>query len=144
GRGPTPRMNDVRCPGCSAYPICLPNEAHWWAKARTAAVPERHLRFGFSPAPEDQLRERILDALDFAAESGKQPPTLEAPRPDHDDGEVLVVQTAGAQIGQRGDQLIVSVKGEDVRKIPGQQVRAIYLYGAVHMTAQSTETCLEL
>jgi CRISPR-associated protein Cas1 len=69
---------------------------------------------------------------------------LQPPRPDGDDGEVLVVQTPGAQIGQRGDELIVSVKGEDTRKIPGQQVRAIYCYGAVQMTTQASETCLEL
>jgi CRISPR-associated endonuclease Cas1 len=40
--------------------------------------------------------------------------------------------------------LIVSVKGEAVRKLPGQQVRAIYCYGAVQITAQAAETCLEL
>ncbi len=144
GRCPPPLKNDARCLYCSAYPICLPNESRWWAKARKAADTDPQLHFGFSPPEDNRVRDQILDALDFAAESGKQPPTLEPPRPDHDDGEVLVVQKAGAQIGQRGDQLIVSVKGEDVRKIPGQQVRAIYLYGAVQMTAQATETCLEL
>jgi CRISP-associated protein Cas1 len=82
--------------------------------------------------------------LDFAAESTDKEPTLQPPRPGGDDGEVLVVQTPGAQIGQRGDELIVSVKGEDARKIPGQQVRAIYCYGAVQVTAQAVSTCLEL
>lgn len=144
GKCPPPLKNDARCLGCSAYPICLPNESHWWAVARKEAVPEPQLQFGFSTPAEDQLREQILQALDFAAESGKKPPTLEPPRPEHDDGEVLVVQTPGAQIGQRGDQLIVSVKGEDVRKLPGQQVRAIYCYGAVQITAQAVATCLEL
>jgi CRISPR-associated protein Cas1 len=57
---------------------------------------------------------------------------------------VLVVQTPGAQIGQRGEQLVVSLKGEEVRKIPGQQVRAIYCYGAIQMTAKAVETCLDL
>jgi CRISPR-associated protein Cas1 len=69
---------------------------------------------------------------------------LQPPRPDRDDGEVLVVQTAGAQVGQRGEEITVSVKGEVQRKLPGQQVRAIYLYGAVQLTAQAAETCLEL
>jgi CRISP-associated protein Cas1 len=144
-RCPPPLKNDARCLGCSAYPICLPNESLWWAKARKEAAPEPQLQFGFAPAANgDAVRDQILQALDFAAESGKQPPTLEAPRPEHDDGEILVVQTPGAQIGQRGDQLIVSVKGEDVRKLPGQQVRAIFCYGAVQLTAQAVETCLEL
>ncbi|HXG49506.1 MAG TPA: CRISPR-associated endonuclease Cas1 [Methylomirabilota bacterium] len=144
GHCPPPLKNDPRCLGCSAYPICLPNESLWWARARKEAAPDPQMAFPFAATSPDDLRERILEALDFAAESGKGPPTLEPPRPEHDDGEVLVVQTPGAQIGQRGEQLIVSVKGEEVRKIPGQQVRAIYCYGAVQMTAQAVETCLDL
>jgi CRISPR-associated protein Cas1 len=145
GRCPPPLKNDARCLYCSAYPICLPNESLWWAKARKAADAEGQLQFGFVGQSADAVRDRILEALEFAAESGqKEPPTLQPPRPGGDDSEVLVVQTPGAQIGQRGDQLIVSVKGEEARKIPGQQVRAIYCYGAVQITAQAVETCLEL
>jgi CRISPR-associated protein Cas1 len=144
GRCPPPLKNDARCLGCSAYPICLPNESLWWARTRKEAAPDPQLSFPFDAASADDLREKILEALDFAAESGKGPPTLEPPRPEHDDGEVLVVQTPGAQIGQRGEQLVVSVKGEEVRKIPGQQVRAIYCYGAIQLTAQAVETCLDL
>lgn len=145
GRCPPPLKNDVRCLYCSAYPVCLPNESLWWARARRATAADTQLRFPFSPPPDDAPRERILEALEFAAESGdKQTLTLEPPRPENDDGEVLVVQTPGAQIGQRGDQLLVSLKGEELRKLPGQQVRAIYCFGAVQITAQAVETCLEL
>ncbi len=144
GKCPPPLKNDARCLYCSAYPICLPNESLWWAKAGRRASPEGQLQFGFAGPTEDQLRDQILEALDFAAESGKKAPTLEPPRPDRDDGEVLVVQTPGAMIGHRGEQLIVSVKGEEVRKLPGQQVRAIYCYGAVQLTAQAAATCLDL
>jgi CRISPR-associated protein Cas1 len=145
GHCPPPLKNDARCLYCSAYPICLPNESHWWAKRRKESDIEGQLNFGFSGQTTDHVRDKILEALEFAAESGqKEAPTLEPPRPGGDDSEVLVVQTPGAQIGQRGDQLIVSLKGEDVRKIPGQQVRSIYCYGAVQITAQAVETCLEL
>jgi CRISP-associated protein Cas1 len=145
GRCPPPLRNDARCLYCSAYPICLPNESLWWAKRRRATEAEGQLSFGFAPQSNDSIRGGILEALEFAAESGlKEAPTLEPPRPGGDDSEVLVVQTPGAQIGQRGDQLVISVKGEDMRKIPGQQVRAIYCFGAVQMTAQAVETCLEL
>lgn len=144
GKCPPPLRNDARCLYCSAYPVCLPNETLWWSKRRKPTEPEAQIQFGFIGQTEDAVRDRILEALDFAAESGKGPSTLEPPRPEHDDGEVLVVQTPGAQIGQRGDQLLVSVKGEDVRKIPGQQVRAIYCFGAVQITAQAVETCLDL
>jgi CRISP-associated protein Cas1 len=144
GRCPPPLKNDPRCLYCSAYPICLPNETLWWSSARAAVQPDAQLRFSFAPAADDSVRDHILEALDFAAESGKEAPTLQPPRPDRDDGEILVVQTPGAQVGQRGEQLVVSVKGEELRKLPGQQVRAIYLYGSVQVTAQAVNTCLEL
>ncbi|MGA2241358.1 MAG: CRISPR-associated endonuclease Cas1 [Verrucomicrobiota bacterium] len=144
GQCPPPLKNDARCLYCSAYPICLPNESLWWSKRRKTTDPEAQLQFGFAGQSPDAVRDRILEALDFAAESTDKEPTLQPPRPGGDDGEVLVVQTPGAQIGQRGDELIVSVKGEDARKIPGQQVRAIYCYGAVQITAQAVSTCLEL
>ena len=144
GHCPPPLKNGARCLYCSAYPICLPNESLWWAKRRKPAEIDAQTQFGFIGQSEDTVRSQILEALDFAAETTDKEPTLQPPRPGGDDGEVLVVQTAGAQIGQRGDELIVSVKGEDVRKIPGQQVRAIYCFGAVQITAQAVETCLEL
>ncbi|MGD0652286.1 MAG: CRISPR-associated endonuclease Cas1, partial [Verrucomicrobiia bacterium] len=145
GKCPPPLKNDPRCLYCSAYPICLPNETLWWARARGDVAPDPQLDFGFAAPSEDALRDRILEAMEFAAEStGKQPPTLQPPRPEHDDGEVLVVQKAGAQVGVSGEQLVVRLKDEDLRKVPGQQVRAIYLYGAVQLTAQAVATCLEL
>lgn len=144
GSCPPPLKNDARCLYCSAYPICLPNESLWWAKRRKPANPDGQIQFGFIAQSDDTVRNQILEALDFAAESTDKEPTLQPPRPEGDDGEILVVQTPGAQIGQRGDELIVSVKGEDVRKLPGQQVRAIYCYGAVQLTAQAVSTCLEL
>ncbi len=144
GKCPPPLKNDARCLYCSAYPICLPNESLWWSKRRKLADTDGQIQFGFIAQSEDAVRSQILEALDFAAESTDKEPTLQPPRPGGDDGEVLVVQTPGAQIGQRGDELLVSVKGEDVRKLPGQQVRAIYCYGAVQMTAQAVSTCLEL
>jgi len=144
GKCPPPLKNDARCLYCSAYPICLPNESLWWSKRRKPADTDGQIQFGFIAQSEDAVRSQILAALDFAAESTDKEPTLQPPRPGGDDGEVLVVQTPGAQIGQRGDELLVSVKGEDVRKLPGQQVRAIYCYGAVQITAQAVSTCLEL
>ena len=144
GKCPPPLKNDARCLYCSAYPICLPNESLWWSKRRKPADNEAQIQFGFIGQSDDAVKNQILEALDFAAESTDKEPTLQPPRPEGDDGEILVVQTPGAQIGQRGDELLVSVKGEDVRKLPGQQVRAIYCYGAVQMTAQAITTCLEL
>ncbi len=145
GKCPPPLKNDVRCLYCSAYPICLPNESLWWARARAEAEPEPQLRFPFGAPTENALRERILEAIEFAAETtGKEPPTLQPPRPEHDDGEVLVVQKPGAQIGVSGEELVVKLKDEVLRTLPGNQVRAIYCYGAIQLTAQAVSTCLDL
>src|SRR2546427_226040 len=133
GQCPPPLKNDARCLYCSAYPICLPNESLWWSQARKAAEPDQQMSFGFAENREEKVRGQILEALEFAAESGKDSPTLQPPRPENDEGEILVVQTPGAQIGQRGDQFLISVKGEEARKLPSQQVRAIYIYGAIQM-----------
>ncbi len=141
---PPPLKNDVRCLYCSAYPICLPNESNWWARQGGPAADPGQMEFSFIAQTRDELRGEILDAIDFAAESTEKRPTLQAPRPPGDDGEVLVVQTAGAQIGQRGDELVVSIKGQALRKLPGRQLRAIYCYGAIQLTAQAVESCLEL
>lgn len=81
--------------------------------------------------------------MEHAAEVGGKL-TLEPPRPERDDGEILVVQTPGAMIGVRGDQLVVSHKKETLAKMPGHQVRAVYCYGAVQVSAQATITCLDL
>jgi CRISPR-associated protein Cas1 len=79
----------------------------------------------------------------WAAPSGKPPELKEAPRPPGDDGELLVVQKPGCTVGQRGGEFVVSEKGKDLQKFPRNQVRAIYLYGAVQLTAQAAQSCLE-
>jgi CRISPR-associated protein Cas1 len=143
GQCPPPLQNDARCLYCSLYPICLPNESAWWARARVEALPDPQLSFPFATTSSDTVQQHILDALEFTAAAGR-PETLTPPRPEHDEGEVLVVQTPGARIGQRGEALVVTVKGELARKLPGRQLRAIYCYGAVQITAQAVSTCLEL
>jgi CRISPR-associated protein Cas1 len=99
---------EARCLGCSAYPICLPNESSFWKEA-----------------------------------TEKPPDIKQAPRPENDDGEVLVVQTAGARVGQRANEVVVSVKDEVARKLPVEQVRALYLFGAVQVSTQAMHTFLE-
>jgi CRISPR-associated protein Cas1 len=135
GKLPPPLIDDRRCDFCSAYPVCLPRESAWWAQARErAASDDAQLRLAFPPG-------------ELPAEFTGEPPAdhdpLPPPRPPRDDGELLVVQKAGSQVGQRGGEFVVTVQGEVVRKLPLHQVRGIYLYGAVQLTAQAAESCLE-
>jgi len=138
GECPPPLVHDPRCLHCSAYPICLPNESRWWAAGFEEKVDEQQLSLYFAEfsAQRANFKSQIADF--------KSPAELAAPRPGGDAGEILVVQQPGAQVGQRGDMFTVSVKGEVVQKMPGHQLRAIYLYGAVQLTAQAVQTALEL
>src|SRR6266545_2158287 len=69
GRCPPPLKNDARCLYCSAYPICLPNETLWWSKRRKPAETDAQIQLGLVAQTEDAVRDRMLEALDFAAES---------------------------------------------------------------------------
>jgi CRISP-associated protein Cas1 len=65
------------------------------------------------------------------------------PRPDNDEGEVLIVQKPGAQIGVRGDNVEVRLKNEKLGSIALHQLKQVYLYGAVQITAQAAQHLLE-
>jgi len=133
GHCPPPLVHDPRCLYCSAYPICLPNESRWWAA-------------GFVEEVDDPQMALVFDevaAANLGADT-KAPDVPQAPRPDGDAGEILVVQTPGAQVGQRGGEFVVTVKGEVVQKMPKEQLRAIYVYGAVQLTAQAVDVALEM
>ena len=118
---PPPLVNDPRCLHCSAYPVCLPNESAFWA---------RESGTGVSP-------------LNEGSTAGTGCVTLQAPRPPGDEGEVMVVQKAGCMVGQRGGEFVVTEKKETLQKFPLNQVRSIYLYGAVQLTTQAAHACLE-
>ncbi len=70
-------------------------------------------------------------------------PVARAPRPTGDQGEIVVVQSAGAVVGMRSGEIIVSLKSETLGKFPVEQVSAIYLYGSIQLTAQAAAACLE-
>jgi len=76
---------------------------------------------------------------------GVEPPPLirVAPRPDNDEGEVLVVQNPKARLSQRGDQVVLSLEDEADRRFPLRQLRAVYLYGPVQLSAQLAHKFLE-
>lgn len=134
GRMPPPLTDDVRCMHCSAYALCLPRESAWWRQARTSSRAIGHT----SPLPGFEDVEPGIREIPPPPELADQPP-----RPPRLDGELLVVQTPGAMVGQSGGEFTVSVKKEVLRKIPVHQLRAIYVYGAIQLTAQAVQTALE-
>lgn len=134
-RLPPPLVNDIRCSYCSAHPVCLPKESHWWALRRQEQTAEANRQLAL------EFGEREVEAAEEDFEELED--ELTPPRPERNDGEILVVQSYGTQIGQRGGEFVVTKNKEVLRKLPVHQVRAIYVYGAVQLTAQAATTCLE-
>jgi len=71
------------------------------------------------------------------------PKDKEPPRPPGDDGEILVVQNPGAYVGRRGGEITVTLEGETLTKHPIEQIQTVYLYGAVQISTQAVQGCLE-
>ena len=89
GTCPPPLKDDPRCLYCSGpIPFCLPNESHWWARTREAMQPDPQLSFPFATGRPDMAHEHISEATEFAAVPPRHR-AIEAPRPRHDDGEVV-------------------------------------------------------
>ena len=71
------------------------------------------------------------------------PKDKEPPRPPGDEGEILVVQNPGAYVGRRGGELQVTLDSEVLTKHPIEQIQSVYLYGAVQISTQAVQGCLE-
>ena len=67
----------------------------------------------------------------------------EPPRPPGDEGEVLIVQNPRAYVRRRAGELTVTVEGEVPTKHPLEQLQAVYIFGAVQMSTQAVQGCLE-
>ena len=65
------------------------------------------------------------------------------PRPPGDEGEVLVVQNSKARVGRRSGEITLTLEAKVVSKHPIEQLRAIYLYGPVQISAQAIQACLD-
>ncbi len=79
----------------------------------------------------------------WANPDSKSENEIKPPMADSDDGEVLVVQNPKAYVGKHGEEIYVSCDGIAASKIPVHQLRSIYLYGPVQISAQLMQTCLE-
>jgi CRISPR-associated protein Cas1 len=71
------------------------------------------------------------------------PKDKEPPRPPGDDGEIIVVQNPRAYVGRKGGELTVSLEGETLTKHPLEQLQSVYIFGAVQMSTQAVQGCLE-
>lgn len=65
------------------------------------------------------------------------------PRPEEEDGEILVVQEPRARVGCREGAITVELAGSVVARHPIEQVSAVHLYGPVQISAQAMHALLE-
>ncbi|MEI6818449.1 MAG: CRISPR-associated endonuclease Cas1 [Verrucomicrobiota bacterium] len=83
------------------------------------------------------------ESLHWAGLMPDVPKDKEAPRPPGDDGEIIVVQDHKAYVGRRGGELTVSVEGGVPTKHPLEQLQSVYIFGAVQISTQAVQGCLE-
>ena len=68
---------------------------------------------------------------------------LRPPRPEGDQGEILIIQNNRAVVGIRGGEIQVRLEGELVARHPLHQLNAVYLYGSVQVSAQAMTALME-
>ncbi len=78
----------------------------------------------------------------WSGQEAKPAQDREPPRPPGDEGEIIVVQNPKARVGQRSGEITVSVNSKVMSKHPIEQLQAIYLYGAVQISTQAVQACL--
>lgn len=71
------------------------------------------------------------------------PKDKEPPRPPGDEGEILVVQNPRAYVSRRGGELRVTLEKETLTRHPLEQLQSVYLFGAVQISTQALQGCLE-
>jgi CRISPR-associated protein Cas1 len=71
------------------------------------------------------------------------PKDKEPPRPPGDEGEILVVQNPKAYVGRSGGELKVTLEGETLTRHPLEQLQSVYVFGAVQLSTQAVQGCLE-
>lgn len=115
---PPPLDDSPKCNGCSLSGICLPDET-------------RNLRSAADPLAGRGGE----DATAGDPETGEhEPRRLYAPR---DDTSPFYVQEQGAQVGKRGETLVVRAKGEEIGSARLHDVSHLVLLGNVGVTAQT-------
>lgn len=67
---------------------------------------------------------------------------MRPPMPEHDEGEILVVQNREAYISLRSGTIRVSLKGVEQSCHPLEQLQAVYLYGAIQISAQAMQALI--
>jgi CRISPR-associated protein Cas1 len=113
---PPPLEDSPKCNGCSLSGICLPDETVAMRSARVSEAAAEH-------AVDDGAVRRLY--------------------PPRDASLPLYVQEQGAQVGKRGERLVISKGGEEIASARLKDVSQLVLMGNVSISAQSVHLLCE-
>ena len=121
---PLPPELRHRCFGCSLAPVCLPEETLYLIHQPDRPAPA-------SPRPPSR--------------AASSPPAVPLPRviPQNDDKAVLYLQEPGAHVGRRSEHLVVSLKGQEINRVPIVSIRQVVVFGNVQVSTQALQTLAE-
>ncbi len=111
---PEPLPDDLRyrCSGCSLLTICQPEETLYLIQRSSHQIePEKEI-VGIT---------RVLPACE--------------------EGAVLYVQEPGSYVGRRSEHLVVSLRKEEINRVPIASVRQVVVFGNVQVSTQALQ-CL--
>ena len=115
---PPPLIDSPKCPRCSLVGICLPDEINL---LRTPAAPA-------APAADAEVAGE-------EAEVEPRPPRRLIP--GRDDALPLYVQSAGARIGKRGEELVIELRDGTKETTRIGNTSHVALFGAVQISTQA-------
>jgi len=121
---PEPLLPELRhrCFGCSLAPVCLPEETLYLIRQPDAAT----------AAPAAEPSDPVSPAV-----------TLCRVIPKNDDKAVLYLQENGSHIGKRSEHLVVSLKGQEIQRIPIVSIRQVVVFGNIQVSTQALQTLAE-
>lgn len=140
---PPPLVDSPKCPRCSLVGICLPDEVNL---LRRGGAPELETA-AEAEADAETGTERETDTAAGAAGEGEG--EAEARRegpgrprrliPSRDDALPLYVQSAGARIGKRGEELVIELRDGTKETARIGNTSHVALFGAVQISTQALQ-----
>lgn len=73
----------------------------------------------------------------------ESPTEKRPPMPEHERGDILVVQNNRASVGLRGGEIVVKSEGDMVSRHPLHQLASVCLYGPIQLSAQALHVLME-
>ena len=119
---PPPLVDSPKCPGCSLFPICMPDETN--LLRRVGAVREPPLQQGHlhRVVPEQVTGGVVYFSFDSSQNSGQK----------------------GGYVHKQGNHLIYSVEGRPEVKVPLEGIAQVVVYGPIQLSTQTMTVLLDM